>query len=196
NDLLGRMFVQHLTATGVLLPFFIDFDYDWRDLAFLPVIAFATCLLAGLIPALRAAGVNAQDALRDGSKGSHGGLFSRISRLLVIGEIALSVVLLVGAAMFVRGINGMLAFDHGARTDPQTVLTGRIGLFDSEYPTDADRHRFFQRASEALRQDPQVIGATVGTGMPGWTSGGSEDLVAEGGERPSGGYVEAEVAAV
>lgn len=196
NDVLGRVFVQHLAASAVVVPFFIDFDYDWRDLAFLPAVAFATCLLAGLIPALRAAGVNAQDALRDGSRGSHGGLFPRISRILVIGEIALSVVLLVGAAMFVRGINGMLAFDHGAHADPETVLTGRIGLFENDYPSDEERLRFFQRVSEVIRQDPRVVAATVGTGMPGWTSGGSEELVGEGGERPSGGFVDAETAAV
>jgi putative ABC transport system permease protein len=90
----------------------------------------------------------------------------------------------------------MLAFDHGAHADPETVLTGRIGLFENDYPSDEERLRFFQRVSEVIRQDPRVVAATVGTGMPGWTSGGSEELVGEGGERPSGGFVDAETAAV
>lgn len=196
NDLLSRIFVDHMTSTGLVAPFFVDFSYDWRDFVFVPLVAFLTCLLAGLIPAMRAAGVDAQDALRDGSKGSHGGVFARISRGLVIGEIALSVVLLVGAAMFIRGINSMIAFDHGGRTDPATVLSARIGLFESDYPTDTDRLRFFQRAVEVLQQDPQVIAASVGTGMPGSNSGGSEDIMAEGAERPASGHIDAETAAV
>src|SRR5690606_18259322 len=108
-----------------------------------------------------------QDALRDGSKGSHGGVFSRIARVLVIGEIALTVILLVGAAMFVRGINGMMQFDHGGRTDPDSVLTARVGLFANDYPTAADHLRFFERVGEVLRADPQVLEASVATGMPG-----------------------------
>lgn len=196
NDLLGRVFVSHMSSTGLTLPFFVDFGYDWRDFVFVPVLAFVTCLLSGLIPAMRAAGTDAQDALRDGSKGSHGGLFARISRVLVIGEIALTVILLIGAAMFIRGINGMIGFDHGGRVDPETVLTARVGLFESDYPTPTDRARFFERVAERLREDPQVIEASVGTGMPGWTSGGSEDVIAEGAERPAGGHVEAETAAV
>lgn len=196
NDLLGRLFIGQMNDTGLTLPFFVDFAYDWRDLLVVPVLAFATCLLAGLIPAMRAAGTDAQDALRDGSKGSHGGVFSRIARVLVIGEIALTVILLVGAAMFVRGINGMMQFDHGAHTDPQSVLTARVGLFENDYPTAADHLRYFERVGEVLRADPQVLEASVGTGMPGWNSGGSEDVVAEGAPRPAGGHVEAAVSFV
>ena len=66
NDLLGRLFIGQMNNTGLTLPFFVDFAYDWRDLILVPVLAFATCLLAGLIPAMRAAGTDAQRILRIG----------------------------------------------------------------------------------------------------------------------------------
>ncbi len=195
NDLLVRLFARQIEGSGLVLPFFVNFDYDWRDLVFVPFVALLTCLVSGLIPALRAAGTDAQDALRDGSKGSHGGFFARISRALVIGEIALTVVLLVGAAMFIRGIGGMASFDNGARTDPASVLTGRIGLFESDYPGPAERLAFFERVTNRLREDPQVLSASIGTGIPGW-SANSNEVAAEGSERPAGGHRRMDVAFV
>lgn len=189
NDLAGRLWVSHLSGSGLGLPFYITFDYDWRDFVFIPVVALLTCLAAGLIPALRAAGTDAQDALRDGSKGSHGGVFAGIARALVVGEVALTVVLLVGAAMFIRGIQGMSELDVGSRVDPETVLTGRVGLFESDYPSDAERLAFFERVSERLRADPRVVSASVATGIPGCCNSGSEKAVAEGGAKPAEGYL-------
>lgn len=195
TDLLSRSFARHMESTGLIMPFFVSLGYDWRDLLFVPLVAAITCVAAGLIPALRAAGTEAQDALRDGNKGSRGGFFARVSHALVIGEIALTVVLLVGAAMFIRGITGIANFDNGARTDPTTVLTGRIGLFDTDHPGPAERLAFYQRVTERLRQDPQVISASVGTGMPG-LGGSTEDVVAEGGERPATGHLKMDTAFV
>ena len=189
NDVLGRLWVSHMSGSGLALPFFITFDYDWRDFVFIPVVALVTCLVSGLIPALRAAGTDAQDALRDGSKGSHGGVFAGIARALVVGEVALTVVLLVGAAMFIRGVQGMTSFDVGSRVDPATVLTARVGLFANEYPGDAQRLAFFERVAENLRADPRVLAASVATGIPGCCNSGSENAVAEGGAKPAEGYV-------
>lgn len=189
NDLVGRLWVSHLSASGLALPFFIDFDYDWRDFVFIPVVAFVTCLVSGLIPALRAAETDAQDALRDGSKGSHGGAFAGIARMLVVGEVALTVVLLVGAAMFIRGIQSMNDLDVGSSADPETVLTARVGLFENEYPGDAERLAFFERVTERLRADPRVLSASVATGIPGCCNGGSDSAVAEGGAKPAEGYL-------
>ena len=188
SDLAGRLWVSHMSGSGLALPFFITFDYDWRDLLFIPVVAFATCIVSGLIPALRAAGTDAQDALRDGSKGSHGGVFAGIARALVVGEVALTVVLLVGAAMFIRGIQGMNDFDVGSSVDPATVLTARVGLFESDYPGDAQRLAFFEQVNERLRADPRVLSASVATGIPGCCNSGSEKVVAEGDAKPAEGY--------
>ena len=188
--------VRSMTANQNLPAYFISFDYNLRDALFALVVAFATCLLAGLVPALRAAGTDVQEALRDGSKGSQGGVFARISRALVVGEIALTVVLLVGAAMFISAINGMLKMDFGSDTPPQQILTGRIGLFPQQHPTPADQFAFFDRVVEALRADPQVLAATAGTALPGSQSSGEEGVRAEGAEEPASGDIRADVGLV
>ncbi|MFA7541641.1 MAG: FtsX-like permease family protein, partial [Lysobacterales bacterium] len=196
NDLLGRFYSARMVESGMNIPFFIDFGYDWRDVLFVPVLALASCLLAGLIPALRAAGTDAREAMADGARGSQGGFFARVSRWLVVGQIALTVVLLVGAAMFVHGSIGMLGFDTGSRVDGRQVLTARVGLFDAGYPTDADRIAYFEQVRERLSAQPQVLAASVGNAIPGWSNGGVKDIVAQGAQKPAGGHDTAYVAQV
>lgn len=192
----GEWVMRSMVANSNVPAYYIDFSTNARDVIFSFGVALVTCLLAGLIPALRGARTDVQEALRDGSKGSHGGVFARISRALVVGEIALTVVLLVGTAMFVLGIRGMVQFDFGTRTPPEQILTGRIGVFPQQFPTPADQHAFFERVALALRADPQVLSATVGTGVPGSQSGGDDGVRALGAAKPDGGDVEAEIAAV
>ena len=192
----GEWVTRNMAANQNLPAYFIDFGYTTSDAVFALAAAFLTCLLAGLLPALRAAGTDVQEALRDGAKGSQGGVFARISRALVVGEIALTVVLLVGAAMFVSAINGMLRLDFGTDTPPQQILTGRIGVFPQQYPTPADQYRYFERVVEALRADPQVIAATAGSTLPGSLSAGDDEVRVEGAEKPAGGDVLAEIGGV
>ncbi len=192
----GVWTMDSMIANSNLPAYYITFSYDWRDIAFIVVIALATCLLAGLVPALRAAGTDVQEALRDGSKGSHGGFFARISRGLVVAEIALTVVLLVGAAMFVRGIEGMLRLDFGTDANPAHVLTGRVGVFPQQYPTGAEQVRFFERVTAVLRDDPRVRAASSATALPGSSSGGGEDVIAEGQARSPENYVSTDIASV
>lgn len=195
NELLARWFIAHMERSGMSFPFFIHFDYDWRDLVFVPLVALLACLASGLVPALRAARTEAGDALRDGSRGSRGGLFMRLTRILVVGEIALTLVPLVGAAMFVRGVQATMDFDHGGRTDPASVLTARVALFEGDYPQPDDRLRFHQRVLDQLRADAQVVAASVSNAVPGWSGGGSVEVAGEGQPVPPGGHVRAMVAA-
>lgn len=192
----GLWTMNSMMANGNMPAYYITFEYDWRDVGFIIAAGLAACLLAGLVPALRAAGTDVQEALREGSKGSHGGFFARISRGLVVAEIALTVILLVGAAMFVRGIEGMLRLDFGTEANPAHVLTGRVGVFPQQYPTGADQARFFERVASTLRDDPQVLSASSSTALPGSTPGGGEAVVAEGQARSAENYVETDIASV
>lgn len=176
----GLWVLQGMIANDNLPAYFIRFDYDWRDAVFIVAVAAASCLMAGLAPALRAARTDINVDLQEGSKGTQGGLFARFSSGLVVAEIALTVVLLVGAAMFLRGIDGMMRADLGTDNDPATVLTGRIGIFPSQFPTPESQVRFFQRTVQALRDEPGVIAATAGTGLPGSAFGSGVDVRAEG----------------
>jgi len=145
-------------------PLWMRFDIDGTVVAIACGVALLTALLAGLLPALRAARAAPSDALRDGSRSVGGGAFARISRVLVIGEIALSCLLMVGVGTLVGGIRSLDRLDLGI--DTQHLLTARIALFPSAYPTGADQIRLFERLLDRLREDPDVVAASVGTALP------------------------------
>ncbi len=169
--------------------YFIRMDVDARMVGFGFLAALGSCLLAGLLPALRASRADVQAVLRDGDKGS-GASFARLARGLVVAEIALTVMLLVGTGMFIRGLNSVLAFDFGTGADPRQIITGRVGLFPQQFPTSAEQLGFFLRVVERLRADPQVAAASVSTVLPGTMGGGHEMLAAEGEASAAGAAVQ------
>lgn len=188
-------------VTGVFIaneehpPYWIRQGLDPWLVGAAAVAALLTTLCAGLWPALQASRTNAQAVLRDGERGSGGG-FARLVRALVVIEIALTVVLLVGAGVFLRGLEGMMSVKVGSRVDPASVLTGRVGAFPEHFPTPAQQVAFFERVVARLRADPRVVEASAGTALPGFAGGGNETVAAEGDAMPADGYLEAEHARV
>src|SRR5207253_791524 len=83
-------------------PYYIDWSMNPRVLVYTSAVALATGMIFGLAPALQAARANVHSALKDGGRGSAGGARNRLRNALVVAEIALSLVLLVGASLFVR----------------------------------------------------------------------------------------------
>jgi len=183
----GRWLIAMFIAAEEAPAYFIDLSIDARMVGFAMLAALATTLLAGLLPALRASRADVQDALRDGDKGSGGG-FAKLARGLVVAEVALTVVLLVGAGMFIRALDALVEFDFGTGADPQTILTGRVGLFPQDFPTGADQVRFFERVVERLRADPDVLAASAATALPGTAAGARELIGAAGAPKPAEGY--------
>lgn len=192
----GRWVMDTFIAADDGPAYFISFDIDLRMAGFAVLAALFTTVLAGLVPALRASRTDVQDALRDGDKGSSGSGFARVAKGLVVAEIALTVVLLVGAGMFIRALQAVLAFDFGTRADPTTIMTGRVGLFPEQFPTPAEQLQFFERLGDRLRADPEVVAATVANTVPGTSSGGWHRFVAEGEPKPAQGYPAALMAPV
>ena len=116
-------------------------------------------LLFGLAPAHQLLHLNVHDDLKQGARGNSVGQ-RRISAFLVAGEIALSLVLLVGAGLTIRSL---VKLQHEpAGFSPDHVLTLGVGLPTPRYPTPSQKAEFWQRALDALRQVPgvQVAGAT------------------------------------
>jgi putative ABC transport system permease protein len=133
---------------------------DDRVLAFTGTIALATAVVAGLVPALEGSRTDVQDALESGARQVGVNIrHRRLRQTLVVGEIAIAVVLLVGAGLTlstlarVRGTNPGFSADH--------VLTGRVALPDSKYPEGEARTRFFQEVQRRLSALPGV--QSVGT---------------------------------
>lgn len=128
------------------------------------VVATATLLAVGValvLGALAGLGVrsrNLAEGIDDGGRGSTAGRRSRrVRRALVVGQVALSLVLLVGAGLMLRSYRLLGQVDPGF--DPEGALTFRIALSRSDYPTDIEAARFQHEFTAALRSLPGVTAA-------------------------------------
>ena len=184
-----------LTASGDSPPYFAELGVDLRLVGFALLAALLATALAGMAPAMRSSRVDVQRTLRDGDKGSGGG-FARLARSMVLVEVALTVVLLVGAGTFVRGLVQVLAFDFGTRADPASILTARIGPVSSSFASGAEQVRFLERVIDRLRGDPQILAASVSTALPGTMGDGHELVAAEGNASDARSAVQAQHARV
>ena len=162
------------TADGI--PYWIHFTLDARIVAMTMGVVLVTAILAGLLPALRAGGSGMAGDLRDGVR-SIGGGFARISRILMIGEVTLSLTLLIAVGVLAGIVSRLDNTDLGI--DPTGILTARVGLFKSAYPQGADQVRQFEQITDRLRGDPTVIDVTAGTNLPGLGSN-SREMLADG----------------
>jgi putative ABC transport system permease protein len=139
---------------------------DVRDTAVnLPVLAFTvgltmlTGIIFGLVPALEAARVDLNESLKEGGRsGGQGSRSHRVRNMFVIVQVALALVLLVGAGLLIRSLNRLNSVDPGF--DPHQLMTMRVNLPERKYDSEIKIISFFQRAVERLRTIPGV--ETVG----------------------------------
>lgn len=105
-------------------PLFIQTDLDWRLISFTALLALVTCLVFGLLPALRATQVAPASAIRSGSRGVTTGRerFS-LRRGLVVTQVALSLVLLVGALLFVRSLRNLMTTETGFHAEGVMIVS-------------------------------------------------------------------------
>src|SRR5581483_10196677 len=97
---------------------FLDLRPDWRVLGFTIAVAAATCLIFGVMPALRATGVDPGAAMKGASRGlSDSRERFGLRRALVVAQVALSLVLVVGALLFVRTLRNLATLDAGFQRD-------------------------------------------------------------------------------
>ncbi len=145
-------------------PLWLQLEVDATVIGLACALALLTALLTGLLPALRAAHAMPVEALRDGTRTPGGGAFARISRVLVVGEVALCCLLLVSVGTLVRGIGALDRLDLGI--DTRNLLTARMALFPSAYPDGEAQLRVYDRLLERLRAEPEVVAASAGTVLP------------------------------
>jgi putative ABC transport system permease protein len=142
----------------------LSIETDWRVFLFIAIVATFTCVAFGAVPALRATGTDPITAMKSGGRGLTAGRerFS-LQRMMVAGQIAVSLVLLVGALLFVRSFRNLLTFDPGMRQ--QGITLAFIGFHDSQIPR--DRYADFQRTLlEEVRSAPGILGAVSTTHVP------------------------------
>ena len=127
--------------------------------------ALLTALLSGLLPALHAGNDASGSGLQGGARSTSGERFARVSRALVVGEVAVSCALVICVGTLVRGIATLERTDLGI--DATHLLTARVLLPTRSYTADVDQMRFYERLGDALRADAGVLDASVGTALPG-----------------------------
>ncbi|MDZ7780514.1 MAG: ABC transporter permease [Gemmatimonadota bacterium] len=150
-------------------PFFMRFALDGPILLFMVAAASASAVIAGGIPALKASGMDVSEVLKDESRGSSSLHIGRLSKVLVVGEIAMSLGLLVGAGLMTKSITTLRDYDYGFDTDD--VFTTRLGLFEAEFPDATSRRAFYDELERRVREAPGVRAAALGTLLPGLGSG-------------------------
>jgi predicted permease len=136
------------------LPRLGEIDLDGRVLAFMALTCLATTLIFGLAPALQAAGRDPQRSLQGGGRAGTGGRRHRIRALLILGEVALSVVLLVGAGLLVRSFVALQDVRPGF--DAGDVLSFELAFPVSRYPNGAARRTFVRELERRLGELPGV----------------------------------------
>ena len=142
----------------------LRFELDWNVVAMAVAATMLTAVATGLLPALRASRDTVSNTLRDGSRGTTGGSFMRWSRVLVIGEVAMSCALLIVVGTMIRGIVKLDHIDLGF--DASHLLSARVALFTNSYPTGADQVRLYEKLTDRLRSDAEVVDASVATTLP------------------------------
>jgi len=142
---------------------------DWRVLAFALAAVIATTFFFGLAPALQSARPNVTEALKETGRSALQSPHNRRLRSgLVVAEIALAMVLLIGAGLMVRTLAGLSRADLGF--NPENVLTLRVPLSGERYKEPQVRVQFWENVVSAVESLPGVESASVSRGLPinGW----------------------------
>jgi putative ABC transport system permease protein len=138
---------------------------DLKVLGFSLVLAAATTVLCGLVPALRLATSALADPLKDSGKGGGGGFRGRrLNGALVTAEVALSLVLLAGAGLLMRSFVELSTQDLGIR--PERVLHARVPLPSGAYREPAAKQQYFEQVLGRVRALPGVVSASVASTVP------------------------------
>ncbi|MGZ7084524.1 MAG: ABC transporter permease, partial [Candidatus Angelobacter sp.] len=147
------------------LPQGMPITMDARVLLFVLAISILTGILFGIFPALQLSGTNVNQTLRDEGRGSTGGHRRvQLRGLLVVGQVALSLMLLIGAGLLVRSFSRLLSVEPGF--DPQNVLTMNVSLPTVKYADAQKQIAFFDDLSRRVSALPGVQSNAISAALP------------------------------
>lgn len=149
---------------------------DTRILAFTLLISILTGIIFGLVPALQSANVDLNDALKQSS--TRATSTGRLRNALIVGEVALSIVLLVGAGLLIQTLFQL--FRQYAVLEPEKVLTMRTVLPREKYNEPQQRNNFYQQVLDRVENLPGVVAAGYSTSVPLMWKGGTSGFYPEG----------------
>ena len=146
-------------------PYWLRIALDPASLVFALGLALLAAFASGLMPALQASRPDITDVLKDEGRGGPGLILGRLSRVVVVGELTLSCLLLVFTGLMVRSVIMLRTIEFGF--DEKNVLTARLPLFETSYPEEKDRVAFVDQLLARLHGHPGAGAATATTMLPG-----------------------------
>ena len=161
------------------LPRSTEIGLDIRVLGFTLMISLLTGIVAGLLPALRLVKTDLNEALKQGlgrTDTDSGG--QRARSMLVVSEVALSLILLIGAGLMIRSLWQLRAVDPGF--DPNHLLTMTISVPATKFPVPAQQASFFDQVLQRVRALPGVESASVIDNLPLGGGGSHQPVAIEG----------------
>lgn len=153
------LLVRATNALPAPLPYWVSFSIDGPVLAFTVGVTLLATIVSGLLPALLSARANPAEVMKEGGRGNSSRLVNALTRVLVVGQIALTAALLIAAALQVKSVRNQTAVDYGY--DEGAVYSARMGLFEGDYPGTEARQQFFVRMLRGLRSDPAFEDAAM-----------------------------------
>ncbi|MGH7538555.1 MAG: ABC transporter permease [Gemmatimonadales bacterium] len=173
-------------------PFWMVFSLDGRVLAFTAAVAIATGVLFGLAPALHAVQTDLHESLKEGSRSAGtAGARQRLRHALVVAEVALSLVLLIGAALMIRSFLLLQRVNPGF--DRSNVLSVSVVLAGTKYDSAHTRTAFYTDLLPRLAALPGVLGAAASSAPPLSERSSTSSFTVEGqptepGQEPNGSW--------
>ncbi|UCD24593.1 MAG: ABC transporter permease [Gemmatimonadota bacterium] len=151
-------------TTGVGKPYFMVLTVDLPILGFIVAVTVLTAFASGIVPAIQTARTDVNSILKDENRGSSSFRAGKLSKVLVIGEVALSCALLVGAGLMTKSITKLnnYQFDFAI----EDVFTARVGIFETDYPTAEERRAFFRDLKERLQAVPAARSVALTNMLP------------------------------
>ncbi len=137
---------------------------DFRVLGYVSALALLTGLLFGLVPALRTSRVDLVESLKEGGRVSRGSIRHRLGNSLVIAEIAIALILLVGAGLLLRSMLLLRRVDPGFGLEKILCMT--IDLTPAKYPKPRDQSLYFQQVVERIRALPAIQSVAASACVP------------------------------
>ncbi|HUE24166.1 MAG TPA: ABC transporter permease [Bryobacteraceae bacterium] len=172
---LGIVFLR--AANPGNLPRITDIHVDGTVLAFLLLISLLTGILFGLAPALQSARADLSSTLKEGGRGTTGGLRQRTRSVLIVSEIALSLMLLVGAGLLLRSLLRLQRVDAGFHGAPEHILAMTVSPANRRYADEATGIAFYGRLLDRVRQLPGIRYASLSDGLPPDQEGDADTFV-------------------
>ena len=161
-----------------------EMNVDLRLFAFVAGLAVLTAVLFGIVPALQAVRPKLSESLKEGGRSVAGGARFRLRRGLVIGEMALSLPLLVACGLSILTVHRFLNGPQGF--NPDNLLTVQTTLSAGTYETPASRWRFAERVISGLEESPGVASVAATNNLPASGSNNNRFIEIEGQPVPAG----------